>query len=87
MTSDADLAQGTQSGEESQEIELVEPIQEFELVDARRNVTEREDIPPDGGKLQHMLNLAYEANFADCSKGTVGCAQFACSSSTPTLGE
>ena len=28
-------------------------IHDLDLTDSRRNVTEREDVPPDGGKLEH----------------------------------
>ena len=36
--------------EEQNKNDSLGPTEEFELVDARRNVTEREDVPPDGGR-------------------------------------
>lgn len=44
------MADSTKAQEEPAKIEINDRLDEFELVDARRNVAEREDVPPDGGK-------------------------------------
>lgn len=51
MTDSKDLQVDTRDGAEPDALNLVVPNEEFELVDARRNVAEREDVAPDGGKL------------------------------------
>lgn len=57
MTDNEDVATATQIREAEDKTDIIGPNQDFELGDARRNVTTREDVPPDGGKLSYFSKI------------------------------
>lgn len=76
MADNDDSRAVAQAEEESNQIGAIVPNEEFELVDAHRNVAEREDVAPDGGEWR-VSALRDASSLANSVKDMAGFARLA----------